>query len=375
MDRGIPLFKVRGIQIRMHITFPLILAWGAIQFGLLAGRGLSGAAFGVVVTAILFAIVVLHELGHSVAAQSFGVPVRQIVLLPIGGVAQLGRIPEKPSQELVIAIAGPLVNFLLAGAMLVVGLVAGAELGLRNLRLLMFEFGRASLTAVFSYVFVSNLLLGLFNLLPAFPMDGGRILRALLATRMSYPRATSTAVTIGRGIAWLMGLWGFLGGGVFLVLIAVFIYVGAGQEGQMVQVRSVLRGLTVGQAYSRQVQSLTPASTLREAVELTRSTLQSEFPILQNGRLLGLLTHPQLIEGLNQGASEATVDRYMRTDVREISPGDSLYLAQSLLTELRVDALPVVEDGHFVGLVTSRDVSEVYRLASRWPDFLRTAEI
>lgn len=374
MDSGIPLFKVRGIQIRMHITFPLILVWGAIQFGLLAGRGLAGAAFGVVVTAILFVIVVLHELGHSVAAQSYGVHVRQIVLLPIGGVAQLGRIPEKPTQELVIAIAGPLVNFALAGVLLVVALVFGLDFGLGGLDLVMQRLESASLNAVFSYVFVSNLFLGLFNLLPAFPMDGGRVLRALLATRMSYPRATALAVTIGQGLAWLMGLWGFLGGGFFLILIAIFIYTGAGQEGRMVQVRSVLRGLTVAQAYSKQVRTLSPRSTLREAIDITLNSFQSDFPICENGRLVGLLTHTQLVDAMNRAGPEGPVTAFMRTDVPAISPNDSLYLAQHRLTEQRVDALPVVEAGQFLGLVTSRDVSEVYRLASRWPDFLRTAE-
>jgi len=374
MDSGIPLFKVRGIQIRMHITFPLILVWGAIQFGLLAGRGLAGAAFGVVVTAILFVIVVLHELGHSVAAQSYGVQVRQIVLLPIGGVAQLGRIPEKPVQELVIAIAGPLVNFALAGILLLVALVFGLDIGLGGLDLVMQRLGTASLNAVFSYVFVSNLFLGLFNLLPAFPMDGGRVLRALLATRMSYPRATALAVTIGQGLAWLMGLWGFLGGGFFLILIAIFIYTGAGQEGRMVQVRSVLRGLTVAQAYSKQVRILDPRSTLREAIDITLKSFQSDFPICENDHLVGLLTHTQLVEAMNRAGPDELVTGFMRTDVPAISPNDSLYLAQQRLTEQRVDALPVVEAGQFLGLVTSRDVSEVYRLASRWPDFLRTAE-
>jgi Zn-dependent protease/predicted transcriptional regulator len=372
MDSGIPLFKVRGIQIRMHITFPLILVWGAIQFGFLAGRGVTGAVFGVVVTLILFAIVVLHELGHSFAAQSYGVPVQQIVLLPIGGVAQLGRIPEKPSQEFVIAIAGPLVNFVLAGLLAVFGLVSGLDLGLTGLQTVLRQLGSANLNAVFSYVFVSNLFLGLFNLLPAFPMDGGRVLRALLATRMDYPRATALAVTIGQGLAWLMGLWGFLGGGFFLILVAIFIYTGAGQEGRMVQVRSVLRGLTVRQAYSQQVKSLTPQSTLREAIDITLSSFQSDFPVCDDETLVGVLTHTQLVEALNKTDPDEPVTSFMRTDLDPVSPDESLYMAQRRLTEGEVDALPVVENGQFLGLVTARDVNEVYRLASRWPGFARS---
>ncbi len=373
MDSGIPLFRVRGIQIRMHITFPLILVWVAIQFGQ-GGRGLSGALFGVLATLVLFAIVVLHELGHSVAAQSYGVSVRQIVLLPIGGVAQLGRIPEKPSQEFVIAIAGPLVNFALAAGLGLIAWVGRLSPDIAFGQLILPQLGQTNLEVAFAALINVNLTLGLFNLLPAFPMDGGRVLRALLATRMTYPRATALAVTIGQGLAWLMGLWGFLGGGILWILVAIFIYTGAGQEGRMVQVRSILRGLTVSQAYSRQVERLTPRSTLREAIEITLNSFQSDFPICEDGRLVGVLTHTQLVEALNRVGPDELVTDFMRTDVEPVSPSDSLYVAQSRLTSQRVDALPVIESGEFVGLVTSRDVNEVYRLASRWPEFSRTAE-
>jgi Zn-dependent protease/predicted transcriptional regulator len=367
MENGIPLFKVRGIQVRMHVSFPLILVWGAIQFGVLAGRGMAGAIFGVIVTALLFVIVVLHELGHSLVAQSYGVPVRQIVLLPIGGVAQLGQIPEKPSQEFAIAIAGPLVNFALAGVLAVIGVAAKLDLGLSGLGRVLSDLEGATGAAVFRYVFVSNLFLGLFNLLPAFPMDGGRVLRALLATRMEYARATALAVTIGQSLAWLMGLWGFLGGGFFLILVAVFVYTGAGQEGRMVLVRSVLGDLKVGQAYSRQAKWLSADSTLREAVELTLSSFQSDFPVCEGNRLVGLLTHTQLVDALSKSGPETRVGTVMRADVRALSPEDGLVEAQNRMIEERVDALPVVEAGAFAGLVTSRDIGEVFQLASRWP--------
>ena len=173
MGGSIPLFRVRGISIRMHLTFPLILVWGAVQFGWLNGGGLSGALFGVVVTLILFTIVVLHELGHSFAALYYGVPVKQIILMPLGGVAQLSRIPEEPRQEFVIAIAGPAVNFLLAILLWLLALVFGASLTVSPEILTSVSF-----SSLFSYIFLANLSLGIFNLLPAFPMDGGRILRA-----------------------------------------------------------------------------------------------------------------------------------------------------------------------------------------------------
>ncbi|MCI0854969.1 MAG: site-2 protease family protein [Chloroflexi bacterium] len=371
MESGIPLFKVRGIQIRMHITFPLILVWGAVQFGLLAGLGARGAVFGVLVTLLLFVIVVLHELGHSFVAQSYGITVRQIVLLPIGGVALLERIPEKPSQEFAIAIAGPLVNFGLAAVMAVLALVLGVDLQLRGFGTVLQQLGEGSLQAIFSYIFVLNLFLGLFNLLPAFPMDGGRVLRALLASRMDYARATALAVAIGQGLAWLMGLWGFLGGGFFLILVAIFIYTGAGQEGRMVQLRSVLRDLTVGQAYSRQVKALTPRSTLREAIDITLNSFQSDFPICEGEQLVGLLTHTQVVKALHRTGPDSLVTDFMHKDLIPVSPDQSLYQAQKRLMGEGLDALPVVDAGRFVGLVTSRDVNEVYSLASQWPELGR----
>jgi len=371
MESGISLFKVRGIQIRMHITFPLILVWGAVQFGLLAGLGARGAVFGVLVTLLLFVIVVLHELGHSFVAQSYGITVRQIVLLPIGGVALLERIPEKPSQEFAIAIAGPLVNFGLAAVMAVLALVLGVDLQLRGFGTVLQQLGEGSLQAVFSYIFVLNLFLGLFNLLPAFPMDGGRVLRALLASRMDYARATALAVAIGQGLAWLMGLWGFLGGGFFLILVAIFIYTGAGQEGRMVQLRSVLRDLTVGQAYSRQVKVLTPRSTLREAIDITLNSFQSDFPICEGEQLVGLLTHTQVVKALHRTGPDSLVTDFMHKDLIPVSPDQSLYQAQKRLMGEGLDALPVVDAGRFVGLVTSRDVNEVYSLASQWPELGR----
>ncbi len=366
MDRGFPLFKIRGIQLRMHYTFPLILIFAAIQFALITGRGLTGAVFGVVVTSILFVIVVLHELGHSVAAQSYGIQVEQIVLLPIGGVAQLGRMPEKPSQELVISAAGPLVNFALAALLAIFGLAFGQDLGLR------FAFRLpAGITfgAVFSYIFAANLFLGLFNLLPAFPMDGGRILRSLLALRFDYSRSTTWAVTIGQGMAALMWLWGFFNGGFFMVLIAIFIFGAARQEGQMAKMRRVLGDITVRQAFSTQFSSLTSRSTLRDAISLTMTSSQSDFPVGDDEQLLGVLTSKRLAEALRKAGPDELAIKYMRTDLDPVSPDEKLYIAQQLLSEAGAEALPVAERGQFLGLVTARDVRKVYRLASRMPGF------
>lgn len=374
MESSIPLFSVRGITIRMHITFPLILIWGALQFGLLNQGGWSGAIFGLIVTLLLFAIVVLHELGHSMAALHYGVPVRQIVLLPIGGVAELGRMPEKPIQEFVIAIAGPLVNFGLAIVLAILGLILGQGMGLSAWRELLANLGQLNFATIFSYVFVSNLFLGIFNLLPAFPMDGGRVLRALLATQLDYRQATAIAVSIGQGLAWLLGLYGFLNGGFFAILIAIFIFSGASAERQLVEARSVLGKLTVGQAYTRNVRTLNPQDALREAVRLTFNSFQADFPICDGEQLVGLLTYTRLLEALDQHGADIAVGEVMLTEVTPVSPGESMFAVQQRLAEERLDALPVTENGRFLGLITNRDISEIYRIASTRPELVATLQ-
>lgn len=370
MRDSIRLFTIRGIQLRVHLTFPLILIWAMLQFGLFAGLGWEGALFGVIVILLLFGIVVLHELGHSIAAQNYGIEVEEIVLLPIGGVAMLKRIPEKPMQEFVIAIAGPAVNFVIAGVLLVLdalfglaGRFADPVEGLAQMQTL-------SVASVFNYVFVANLFLAFFNLIPAFPMDGGRVLRALLATRLSYPRATAIAVGIGQTLAWIIGLWGFLSGAFFVILVAIFIYMGAGQENQQVQVRHVLRDLTVRHAYSRRVRVLNPETTLAEAVEHVVTGFQSDFPVCDGQRLQGLLTYKNLIDSLNKHTPTTPVSVAMTTHIQPLAPDDQLVHAQQEMMRQGIDVLPVVEHGEFKGLLTSRDVGEVYRVASIQPDLL-----
>ncbi len=364
MGQSIKLFSVRGIAIRMHLTFPLILIWAALQFGVLARGGWTGAIFGVIAFSLLFIVVILHELGHSFTAQRFGVEVKQIVLLPIGGVAQLAHIPEKPIQEFLIAIAGPAVNFGLAIVLGVVAWIAQFNVSLAQLPSLLLNLDGLSITALFAYTFASNLLLGVFNLIPAFPMDGGRILRALLAMRMSYPRATVVAVGIGQLLAFLMGAVGFLQGNFFWVLIAIFIYTGAGQERQLVLARSVLGDLKVEQAYSRGAQSISPQATLRDVVNLTLNSFQADFPVCDGTNLVGILTHARLVESLNQYGPDRIVSEVMLTDVEPVGPNADLLDVQQRLTQMNLDALPVSLGGKFLGLITNRDINEVYRLAS-----------
>lgn len=372
MGSSIPLFRIRGIMLRMHVTFPLILIWAMIQFGVLTGGGWPGAIFGLIVTILLFTVVVLHELGHSFAALYYGVPVKQIVLLPIGGVAQLESIPEEPVKEFVIAIAGPAVNIVLAVLLWIISGITGIGAGLATPNQLLGT--QLTVDAVFNYVFAANLFLAIFNLIPAFPMDGGRILRAALASRMPYVRATNIAVNVGQAFAWLLGLWGFLGGGFFLILIAIFIYLGAGAEGRQVQYRSVLADLTVEQAYSRQAKTLPTSATLNDAVELTLSTFQRDFPVCDGEQLVGLLSYQKLVQAVRENGADAPVTGSMQANVPPVRLSDSIFEVQQKMGAGNLEALPVVDEaGRFLGLLTSRDVSEAYMLAENGVDIARPA--
>src|SRR5512132_3057138 len=231
MGWSIPILRVAGIQLRIHITFLLLIAW--IAFAYYTQGGSSAAVDGVFFILLLFACVVLHEFGHALAGKAFGINTPDITLLPIGGVARLERIPDEPVQELVIAVAGPAVTALIA---------LGAFIGGGS-----WDYPPTTKTSVPDILFTMNVVLVGFNLLPAFPMDGGRVLRALLATRLSYVRSTRLAATIGQAMALLFGFVGFMFNP-FLIFIAFFVWMGASQEASMVEMRTSLAGIPVSQA-------------------------------------------------------------------------------------------------------------------------------
>ncbi len=364
---GIKLFTVRGIDIKMHITFPLILIISAVQFGFLGPRGfsLSGAVFGVIVTLLLFACVVIHELAHSLTAIQMGFPVRDIVLLPLGGVAQMERIPERPAQELLMSVAGPLSNVVIAIILYVVGRLLSLPVSIGRLDLL-----RLGWRDVIPYLILTNLVLAVFNLIPAFPMDGGRVLRALLATVMSHGRATALAVTIGQGLAWLLGLTGLLTGRVLWILIALFVYAGAAQEGRMVHVKDMLRGLRVRQAFSRNVLVLSPDDPVGHAADLTLHSFQSDFPVCDGERIVGMLMHADLVGALKHYPPQTPVRQVMRTEFPTLGLNEGLFEAYRRMTEVGLSALPVIDKGFFLGLLTRQDANEVYQLLSVSPELL-----
>jgi CBS domain-containing protein len=228
-------------------------------------------------------------------------------------------------------------------------------------------FGGLSVAAIIATLFFYNIVLAIFNLIPAFPMDGGRVLRAVLAMRLDYGRATDIAVRIGRTTAVLMGLYGLLTGGFFMILIAFFVYGGATEEGRMVQVRTRLRGLTVAQAYSPHTAILQPYDSLEHALRLQLSG-QSNFPVTENGELIGFLTEPGLMTALQARPPHASVAQAMLRQVLPVSPHSDLSVVQQRMNSEGLSALPVTENGRVVGVITRRQIANLLRLLAVRPE-------
>jgi Zn-dependent protease/CBS domain-containing protein len=343
------------------------------------GDDLLDAIHGIVFILALFLVVVLHELGHALAARRYGIATKDITLLPIGGVARLERMPEDPRQELVVAIAGPLVNLLLAG-LCIVGIIvlvgvsnlnatlgSGAdELGfvLENHQEIPSLSHLPLLGAGFlAKMLLVNLMLFAFNLLPAFPMDGGRVLRAILALKMDYVRATQTAAAVGQGMAMLLGLVGLFFNP-FLVFIALFVYMGAVSEASMVQMKAGLQGIPVASAMITQFQQLAPEDRIGEAAEHVIAGFQSDFPVVDNGRLVGVLTKTDLLKSLAQQGPDVRVANVMRRDFERADPADMLDHVLAKLQEGNCHSIPIVRRDNLVGIVTMENVGEFLAIQS-----------
>ncbi|MGD2147420.1 MAG: site-2 protease family protein [Anaerolineae bacterium] len=359
------LFTVRGIDVKVHLTFPLILVWAAVQFGYLGQSGFSasGALFGVVVTLLLFACVVIHELAHSLTSTWMGYPVEDIVLFPLGGVSQIEKMPEGPGEEFLMAVAGPLSNVAIAIVLVAISLFTPQSF-VGSLRRIATNPAGLGWQDTLPYLIFTNLGLAVFNLIPAFPMDGGRVLRSLLATVMPHARATDLAVRIGQAFAWLIGLGGLLTTNLVLILIAIFVYSGAAQEGRMLRIKSILGDMRVSQAFSRDVRQVSPDDPVSRAADLTLESFQADFPVCDEGKLVGLLTHKNIVQALKTRRADTPVREVMETEFPELRLDDELFEVHQQMRETGLDALPVIDSGGFAGLLTSRDVNEAYQLLS-----------
>jgi Zn-dependent protease/CBS domain-containing protein len=340
------LGRIAGIDVKVHATFALILLWvGLIHY---RQGGPQAIVPGILFILALFGCVVLHELGHALGARRYGISTKDITLLPIGGVARLERMPEEPRQELVVALAGPAVNVVIVA---VIGVWLTLSNGWQPVEQL--DPARGSFL---ERILIVNVFLALFNMLPAFPMDGGRVLRALLATRMDYTRATQTAAGIGQAMALLFGFAGLLFNP-FLIFIALFVWIGAAQEAGMVQMRSALGGIPVASAMITDFRTVAPEDPLERAVSLILSGSQQDFPVVDDGRLVGVLTRADLLAALAKGGA-ARIGEVMRTDFRTLDARDMLEESMRKLQECACQTLPVLHGGRLVGMVTTENVGE-----------------
>jgi Zn-dependent protease/CBS domain-containing protein len=351
-----------GTQVRVHVTFALLLLW--IWFTHYQIGGAPAAWEGVLFILAVFLCVVLHEFGHVLAARRYGIKTPDITLLPIGGLARLERMPEEPRQELVIAIAGPLVNVVIA---VLIFLVLGYTVGWSDMAQI--ENPRVGFFARLAAI---NVWLVLFNLIPAFPMDGGRVLRAVLAIWMPWSRATQIAATIGQGLAFVLGFLGLIYNPL-LIFIAIFVYLAAAAEAQTAQIRDVASSVLTGDVMVTKFSKLERSATIDEAIEALLATSQHEFPIVDaDGRFEGLLTRNDMIRALRESGPGTSVVAVMRKDIPQTHPRKNLQDSLKLMQETSAPAIAVADDaGRLIGLMTHENLGEMMMIRAARPEGFR----
>lgn len=337
-----------GIDLYVHATFVLLLLWVVIGYWL-ADHSLQAVLGGSAFILALFGCVVLHEYGHALTARHYGIRTTNITLLPIGGVSRFEKLPEKPWQEFWVAVAGPCVNF---GIALVLYLLLFAMGGFRPLVGLGITKG-----PFLERIMMANLILAVFNLIPAFPMDGGRVLRALLATRMDHVRATRAAAGIGQALALVFGLVGLFYDP-FLVFIAFFVWIGAAHEAQSVEIKGALSGVPIRSAMQTHFSTLDTSQHLSDAIRLIMDGTQHDFPVLWGDRVMGILTRANLLSGLQADGPDQLVTAVMQREFQTAEPGEMLEIVLGRLALARCKTLPVVENGKMIGLVSMENLGE-----------------
>jgi stage IV sporulation protein FB len=352
LGHSLVLGSIAGTKVRLHWSFVVFLAWLGAAF-LLAG-GAGAAISGLALVIAVFACVVAHEFGHIAMARRFGFASPDVTLLPIGGVARFRTMPERPGEELAVALAGPAVNVAITGLLvLVVGITPGAPS--------LASVGPGDILPALAAI---NLFLALFNLVPAFPMDGGRVLRALLAMRLDRERATRLAAQVGQSIAVGFGLLGLFGGNPILVLVALFVYFAASAEAQDVQLHHLARRMRVADAMAGELRPLSARDTLADAARLMLSTEQREFPVVDEAEgLLGVLTREALVRGLHADGPDQTVGDAMLGELATVSADSPL---EDALPLMESDPRPLVvldRAGRWTGLLTRETLGELLLLA------------
>jgi Zn-dependent protease/predicted transcriptional regulator len=331
------LGRIAGIPIRMHLTLVLLLAWITLSYAT-SGASVRATGLGVVLVLAILAIIVVHELAHALVARHYGVATRDIMLFSVGGIASLERMPERPSQELAVALVGPMVNLGLAAVLL--------------------PF-RGAFVDELIYV---NVGLALFNLIPAFPMDGGRALRALLAMNMPPERATDIAAGLGRALAVVLAVIGLFYTPM-LVLIAVVVWFGATQERALGHLKHAISGVPVSAAMLRRVAMVSSDQRLEDAATLLLR--QEQLPVTEHGEPVGVITRGDLATALAHAGPDATVADAPRHDIVTVGPADPLDLVLDRLREQPDSVALVIDHGEPVGLLTTEALAAYVALYER----------
>jgi Zn-dependent protease/predicted transcriptional regulator len=342
------LGQLAGIDLRIHATFLLLLGWIGASYWT-TGKSMIVMLSGIGFIVALFVCVMFHELGHAIAARKFGIHTSDITLLPIGGLARLERMPEEPKQELWIALAGPAVN--LAIAAVLYGWLTFAH-----------QWEPFSKLGIATGPFVERLMLAniwlvLFNLIPAFPMDGGRVLRAVLATRMTHLKATQKAVWVGQGLAFVIGFIGLLTNPL-LLFIGLFVWIGARQEARAAQMRSAFSSTPARAVMLTDFDTLQSGDTLAVAVHLMLKGSQQDFPVIDHGQPIGILTRNDLLVALADHGRDHLVTLVMRRDLPIAESGEGLDVVFQRLRESGCETMPVLQDGRLIGLVSMENLNE-----------------
>lgn len=340
--------RFAGIDLYIHATFLLLILW-VVALHWLQFHTLNGVGSGLLSILAVFACVVLHEFGHALTARHYGIATKDITLLPIGGVSRFEKLPEKPSQELAVAIAGPIVNVLIAAAIYAYLFLTDGFKPVTGLSITNGPF--------LERLLVANFLLAAFNLIPAFPMDGGRALRALLATRMDHVVATQLAASIGQGLALVFGLVGLFFDP-FLVFIAFFVWIGAAHEAQSVQFKDAFSGTPIRAAMLKDFKTLSTNNTLGDVMKMVVEGSQHDFPVMWGDRVMGILTRANLLAGLSEHGPEKLVTAVMQREFATAEPNEMLQSALARLAASPTRIMPVMQDDTLVGLVTQENLGE-----------------
>jgi Zn-dependent protease len=349
---SIPVGRLFGIEIRIHLTFVflLVFVWSTEA----ATQDAAAAMRGLALVGIVFGSVVLHELGHALVARGAGIPAKGIILLPIGGVTILDEahgISDPANawkRDIRIAIAGPLVNLFIAAvsAVILMAAIPGFSVTARPL---------LHSSALFRSIIWANLYLGLFNLLPAYPMDGGRVLRAIFSRKMDMVRATQRAVRIGHVFSILFMMVGMLMSNWWLVMIGFFLFVGAQLEERSAMFQSVLQSVRLEEVMLTDFATLSPADTLEDALEKAVHTLQDDFPVVRGSDMVGVVSRQKILEALRaegNGYVQAVMNRIFEVAAKQ----ESLASAFRKLSARNLSIIPVVDEQHLVGIVTLQNL-------------------